>query len=251
MKGRKGKIIIAAVGAIVLLGFAAFLLVWNGVILLNGISAEKYEVKGVDVSHYQGAIDWKTLAKEDIAFAFIKATEGSTFVDEKFEYNFDEAKKTHLAVGAYHFFSFDSNGDTQADNFINTVNGFEGMLPPVVDFEFYGDKEKNPPAKDGLVAELQVMLERLEEHYGTEPIIYATEKSYEMYLADGFEKYDIWIRDVITTPKMSDGREWTFWQYTNRGRLDGYSGEEKYIDINVFKGSKVDFSEYMELRCCK
>ena len=78
---------------------------------------------------------------------FIKATEGSSFVDEHFAYNYAEARKTDLAVGAYHFFSYDSPGAAQAENFINTVAPHAGMLPPVIDVEFYGDKEKKSAGK--------------------------------------------------------------------------------------------------------
>ena len=224
------------------------LLVWNGNILLNGFASRGYEVLGVDVSHYQGDIDWELLSQQDIRFAFIKATEGSTFVDDRFEYNFSEAQKTDLKVGAYHFFSFDSSAEAQASNFISTVKPFDGMLPPVVDFEFYGELESNPPDKATTRSSLQALLDILENYYGVEPIIYATETSYELYLANGFGDYDIWIRNVITSPHLSDGREWTFWQYTNRGKLKGYSGEERFIDINVFNGNLEAFEAYSVYR---
>lgn len=239
------KAAIAVLASIAVICAVLFILVWNGVILLNGFSAERYAVKGIDVSSYQGEIDWETLASENISFVFIKATEGSSFADECFGYNFEEAQKTNLAVGAYHFFSYDSEGGTQAENFIKTVQPFEGMLPPVIDLEFYGDKEKNPPDREYVDVQLNEMLDALEEYYGQKPIIYATEKSYELYLSGGYEEYDIWIRNVITKPKLSDGREWKFWQYTNRDRLSGYSGEEKYIDVNVFCGSAEEFDQYL------
>ncbi len=245
MKPKTKKIIVISVSAFLLLGAVLFCLVWNGIIILNGISAGEYPIRGVDVSAYQGEIDWQELSAQNISFAFIKATEGSSHVDERFDYNFKEAQKTDLAVGAYHFFSFDSAGASQAENFIDNVKAFEGMLPPTVDFEFYGDKEKNPPKKEAVTKELDVMLEMLTEHYGQRPIIYATEKSYELYLSGGYEKYDIWIRNVITSPRLSDGRAWTFWQYTNRERLRGYNGEEKYIDMNVFYGNDAEFREYL------
>lgn len=219
-------------------------LVWNGIILLNNPSPSRYPVRGVDVSRYQGQINWELLASNDISFAFIKATEGSSHVDSCFSYNYEEARKTGLRVGAYHFFSYDSEGQTQADHYIAVVEKTDGMLPPVIDLEFYGDKEQNPPAQDQVRRELTVMLGRLEEYYGMKPIIYATEKSYKLYLADAFQEYDIWIRNVITSPHLSDHREWTFWQYTNRGKLEGYQGDENYIDMNVFRGSSEDFLNY-------
>lgn len=214
--------------------------------VLNGIPSCRYDIKGVDVSSYQGEIDWNVLSSQKISFAFIKATEGSSFVDDYFAYNFREAQKTSLPVGAYHFFSYDSEGRTQAENFINTVVPFEGMLPPVIDLEFYGDKEKNPPDRADVEKQLKTMLVLLEEHYNQRPIIYATEKSYELYLSNDYKEYDIWIRNVISKPKLYDDREWTFWQYTDRKRLKGYSGKEKYIDVNVFNGNVQEFSVYLE-----
>ena len=76
---------------------------------------------GVDVSAFQGKIDWHILAGESISFAFIKATEGSGYVDDNFEDNWRKASQTDLKIGAYHFFSYDSSGLTQAENFIQTV----------------------------------------------------------------------------------------------------------------------------------
>ena len=240
----KKKSIIAVFAVLCIIGCSLFALVWNGIILLNNPSQEKYPVRGVDVSAYQGEIDWQTLAAQDISFAFIKATEGSTFVDKKFAYNFELAQQTGLSVGAYHFFSYDSPGSTQAENFIANVIPFEGMLPPVIDLEFYGDKQKNPPDRAYVNKELSNMIDILTNHYGISPIIYATEKSYELYLEGGYKSCDIWIRNVISKPDISDGRPWTFWQFTNRGRMDGYNGEEKYIDINVFAGTEAGFAAY-------
>lgn len=237
-------ILSAFAGACLLAGLTLFLLVWNGVLLLNSPSRETYPVRGVDVSSYQGEIDWPVLAGQDIQFAFIKATEGSRFVDNYFSYNFAQAQESGLRVGAYHFFSYDSPGETQAENFIRTVPVVQGALPPVVDVEFYGGNEKHPPEKEPVERELSVMLEKLEKQYGQRPILYATEKSYSLYLAGGFVDYDIWIRNVITSPTLSDGRDWTFWQYTNRERLDGYRGKETFIDMNVFDGTKEEFAVY-------
>ncbi len=226
-------------------------MVFNGTIILNVYQSNQYDIKGIDVSHYQGQIDWDVLASQNISFAFIKATEGSSFVDPNFTDNFAEAGKTSLEVGAYHFFSYDSSGQTQAENFINTVIPFEGMLPPVIDVEFYGDKEKNPPTREQVSQQLKVMLDLLEEHYHQKPIIYATGKSYELFLSNDYEEYDIWIRNVFTKPKLSDGRQWVFWQYTDHDQLAGYHGKEKYIDVNVFYGDHEQYAEYLKNRTYK
>ena len=238
MKSRRKKIAALIGGIIALLLVAVTALVcavYYGYYHVNGPRAAKYPVHGVDVSHYQGEIDWNEMAAQDIQFAFIKATEGSIYVDERFAENYQEARQTDLKVGAYHFFSFDSAGLTQAENFIETVENFDGMLPPVVDVEFYGNKAENPPAPEEVQPQLQAYLDAVEDAYGMKPIIYATYESWELYVKDQFDDYPLWIRDIWNQPKNS--ADWTFWQYTNRGRLKGFSGEEPYVDLNVFFGT--------------
>lgn len=246
-KNKKRTIIIFSCIAVVIVFIAVFgILLWNGVILLNNPSKEDYPVRGIDVSSYQGEIDWEILAKQDIQFAFIKATEGSSFTDPNFAENYKNAQKTDLRIGAYHFFSYDSSGKTQAENFIANVPIIDNMLPPVVDVEFYGDKEKNPPDSEFVEKELNDFLKAIEEYYNMKPIIYATEKSYSMFISEKYNDYDIWIRNVFTSPSLSDGEVWIFWQYTDRAVLDGYNGSEKFIDMNVFNGSNKDFESYGE-----
>jgi len=241
---RRNILVPAMITALFLIGVLFCMLVYKGVVILNRATAGKYPVCGVDVSSYQGTIDWETLAAQNIQFAFIKATEGSSYADTCFSYNWEQASSCGLRVGAYHFFSYDSPGSTQADNFIKTVPKIDNMLPPVVDVEFYGDKDKNPPDADTVEKELSDLLQKLEAYYGLKPILYATEKSYRLYIAGRFDGYDLWIRNVITAPALSDKRDWTFWQYTDREQLDGYSGKEKYIDLNVFFGSEEEFERY-------
>nr|WP_276579282.1 GH25 family lysozyme [Bacillus thuringiensis] len=219
-------------------------LVFQCIFIPNQISADKYEIKGVDVASYQGDIDWRELEKQNMKFAFIKATEGSSFVDEYFSKNWRNANKTDMRIGAYHFFSFDSKGETQAEQFIRTVPKYKQALPPVIDVEFYANKKDNPPKREDVTKELAVMIEMLEKHYDKKVILYATQEAYDLYIKDAYPKCDIWIRSVLTKPSLSDERKWTFWQYTNRGRLSGYNGKEKYIDLNVFYGNEEEFENY-------
>lgn len=222
----------------------AMVLLYKGILQCNYLSAKKYPVRGIDVSAYQGNINWDTLAMQNIQFAYIKATEGSGFVDKRFQKNYTDARKQNIRVGAYHFFSFDSPGETQAINYEESVPCEERMLPPVVDVEFYGAKEKNPPQKESLQKELDCLLKHLEQHYGKKPVIYTTNKMYKIYIKDKYKDYDIWIRSVYCNPRYLGQKNWTFWQYSNRGRLAGYDGEEEFIDLNVFCGSVEEFEIY-------
>ncbi|KFN02712.1 glycosyl hydrolases 25 family protein [Bacillus clarus] len=177
-------------------------------------------------------------------FAFIKVTEGSSFVDEYFAENWANAVKTNMRIGAYHFFSFDSKGETQAQQYIRTVPKNGQALPPVIDVEFYSDKKDNPPKRKDVAKELSVMIKMLEKHYEKKVILYATQEAYDLYIKDRYPECDIWIRSILTKPSLLDQRKGTFWQYTNRGRLKGYSGKEKYIDLKVFYGNKEEFEKY-------
>ena len=119
------------------------------------------------------------------------------------------------------------------------------MLPPVVDVEYYADKRQNPPAVEDVQRELQVMLDELEQYYGMKPVVYSTEEVWEKYLNGCFDAYPLWIRNVFHRPAVPD-EKWTFWQYSNRGRLDGYTGDERFIDLNVFAGDEARWAGFTE-----
>ncbi|MDE6620097.1 MAG: hypothetical protein K2K74_06345 [Lachnospiraceae bacterium] len=212
-------------------------------IKINPILAEGYEVHGVDVSHYQGNIDWDVLSQQNLDFAFIKATEGSTHVDECFQDNWQAAERTHLYLGAYHFFSFDSEGDKQAASYIETVGNLDGKLAPVVDVEYYGNKSSNPPQRAEVIENLGAMLDALEQYYEVKPIIYTTYTVYNDYIKGEFEDYPLWVRSIYCPPSVLFGNKWSFWQYMDTAMLDGYAGAEQYIDVNVFKGTKQELEK--------
>lgn len=214
-------------------------------IKINPIFAKGYEVHGVDVSHYQGAIDWEVLSQQNLDFAIIKATEGSTHVDECFLDNWQAAEQTHLALGAYHFFSFDSEGDRQAASYIDTVGNLNGKLAPVIDVEYYGNKRNDPPDRAEVVENLSAMLDALEQHYEIKPIIYTTYTVYNDYIKGEFEDYPLWVRSVYCPPTVLFGDKWCFWQYMDTAMLDGYAGDQKYIDVNVFRGTKQELEKLM------
>ena len=171
LRKKSTKIILIIFAIILTIVISVGIMLWNGIIFLNNPSIDEYPVRGVDVSSYQGKIDWKTLSEQDIQFAFIKATEGSSFVDPNFSENYSNAQKTNLRIGAYHFFSYDSSGKTQAENFIKVVPISDNMLPPVVDVEFYSDKEQNPPNSKDVDKELNAFLQEIEKYYKKKPII--------------------------------------------------------------------------------
>lgn len=231
--------------AVILLAAAALgaALVLSKTVRINPYFAEKYQVQGIDVSHYQGDICWEKIREQDIDFAFIKATEGSGHLDERFQENWEESAMAGIPAGAYHFFSFDSPGKNQAEWYITNAGSLEGRLIPAVDVEFYGNKEADPPQKAEVVRELKAFLDRLEDEYQARPVIYTTYKVYELYILGEFEGYPLWIRNVYYPPDVDMKGKWDFWQYTDRAVMDGYQGEEKYIDKNVFCGDEEEMKK--------
>ena len=200
---------------------------------------EKTSTIGVDLSSYQADVDMNALKAQGIAFVYIKATEGSTHRDERFPENWENANGAGLLSGAYHFFSYDSPGATQAENYIAAVGPeLTGRLLPVVDVEYYGDKEENPPPREDVVRELSVFLDALEAQYGVRPMIYTRSDIYEAYLAETFDSYPFWISSLYTPISWNYHGDWYLWQYLNRGVLEGYEGGEKYIDLNVLNKEK-------------
>ncbi|MBO7728987.1 MAG: glycoside hydrolase family 25 [Oscillospiraceae bacterium] len=219
---------------------AVFLLAKQKKIFINKwFVDEKTSVIGADVSSYQTEINMNKLKEQNIEFIYIKATEGSTFQDPRFAENWENAAKAELLSGAYHFFSYDSEGRTQAENFIRTVGtDLRGRLLPAVDVEYYGDKEKNPPEKEDVIRELRIYLEMLEEEYGVKPLIYTRSDIYEKYLKGEFDEYKKWMSSLYTPLSWSYKDDWYIWQYLNRGKLEGYTGGEMSIDLNVLNKEK-------------
>ena len=200
---------------------------------------EKNSTIGVDVSSYQANINMNKLKEQNIKFIYIKATEGSSKQDDKFAENWENSKQAELLSGAYHFFSYDSEGKTQAENFIKTVGtDIKGRLLPVVDVEYYGDKEQNPPNKEDVIRELKIFLEMLEKEYGVKPLIYTEADLYDKYLKGEFDGYKKWMSSLYTPLSWNYKDDWYIWQYLNRGELEGYTGGEKYIDLNILNKDK-------------
>ena len=203
----------------------------------NRPSKETYPVRGIDVSHHQGRIDWDDVSDEDISFVYIKATEGENFRDSLFAHNLLNARRIGLKVGAYHYYLASKDPLKQAYNFISNVPPISVSLPPVLDIELPTDL-KTEKSHSQIVSEIYTCLKELEKHYRKKPLIYTDYINYDKYLKTGFAEYDFWIRDIYDTPRFSDGRSWSFWQHSDKGLVKGISG---LVDLNVFSGNRGKF----------
>ena len=190
---------------------------------------DDFPLKGIDVSHHQGRIAWEDVAEAEIDFVFIKATEGTDWVDPRGASNWRGAKAAGLRVGAYHYYLLCKTGGAQAEHFIDHVPIDAGALPPVIDLEHAQNCGLDQPVEE-VRAEISVMISKLRRHYGKDPVLYTTNSFYRDWLQNAFPANQIWIRDIQKYPELPDGRDWTIWQYSHRGRVAGIDGE---VDLNV------------------
>lgn len=225
---------------IVVIGTGLYYAYSNGYIRMNYPSFKEYPVQGIDVSHHQQYIEWDKIDKKVVQFAFIKATEGGNHKDSLFQYNWRESIRNNIPVGAYHFFTFCKEGEEQARNYIHYVPKDSIDLPPIVDLEYGGNCKEN--RKEDLIYEITKYFEIVEDHYQRKVLIYTTNEFYRNYLIDRFPDNPIWIRDILTKPNLPDGKNWLFWQYTNRGRIEGIN---TIVDLNAFNGNKTDFDRLL------
>lgn len=196
---------------------------------IDTVRMDKFEVHGIDVSHYQGRIDWGKVAAQDIDFVFVKATEGGDYQDSIYCDNWDLMKQHGIKRGAYHFFRPQSPVDLQITNFVDNVQLAPGDLPPVLDVETY-----DGASKVQIITAMRQWLYAVEIHFNVKPIIYTNLKFFNKNLAGQFREYPLWIaRYNSREPRLADSREWDFWQYGNKGTIDGIDG---YVDFNVFRG---------------
>lgn len=191
---------------------------------------ENYLIHGIDVSHHQSHIDWKIVAENDIHFVFMKATEGVSLVDSLFCKNWEAAGSTFLKKGAYHFFRPTVSAKKQFENFSMMVHLEDGDLPPVLDIEVTDGVES-----EIIVERCKEWLQMVEGKYKVRPILYTNLKFYHNHLAGAFLDYPVWIaRYNEKLPYLDPGKDWDFWQYGNRGIMEGIKG---YVDFNVFNGT--------------
>ena len=202
---------------------------------------EGYEIHGIDISHYQGKIDWEQLKNAmikgcPVRFVIIKSTEGSSRLDENFRENFNQARDFGFIRGVYHFWSNKSTAREQAYYFLDQVHLTDRDLPPVLDIEHKpADKSVEDFQRDVLT-----WLHIVEDKYHAKPIIYTYYKFKEQYLsAPVFDDYPYWIAHYYVDKVQYKGK-WKFWQHTDVGKLPGIKG---YVDFNIYNGSYYELKQ--------
>ncbi|MFD1601658.1 glycoside hydrolase family 25 protein [Flavobacterium artemisiae] len=192
----------------------------------------KGKVIGIDVSEFQGKVDWDDVEildeKYPVQFVFIRATAGNDRVDRQFKRNWEGAKEEKIMRGAYHYYRPNENSIEQADLFIKTVKLQKGDLPPVLDIE----KLPKNQSLDSLKVGLRRWLTKVEKHYQVRPIIYSGERYYSDFLKEEFSEYLFWIANYnFYREKIED--DWLFWQFTEKASLPGIKHR---VDVNIYNG---------------
>ncbi|SEA89553.1 lysozyme [Flavobacterium gillisiae] len=187
---------------------------------------------GLDVSEYQGKINWVDVdtleSKYPVHFVFIRATVGNDRLDKQFDQNWLGAKKNKLIRGAYHYYRPNENSLEQAELFIKTVTLRKGDLPPVLDIEKLPKNQSVERLKIGL----KRWLKRVEEHYKVKPIIYTGESYYDDFLKEEFSDYLFWIANYNFYRENME-EDWLFWQFTEKASVSGVKGS---VDVNIYNG---------------
>jgi lysozyme len=201
-------------------------------------------VKGVDVSHFDGTVDWAAARRDGIGFAIIKATEGTSFVDNHFTTNWTNTRTNGIIHGAYHFFRPKSDPVAQADFFVKIAGTPKsGDLPPVIDLE----------VTDGLTAAqvaagARTFLQRVQQVTGRVPMIYTSVRVFNSLLGGpaGFSPYSLWVANWnVRCPNIPDPpwTRWTFWQSSATGTVAGFSDP---VDVDSFNGTSADLMAFVK-----
>lgn len=206
---------------------------------LDSLSFGRNATFGIDVSVHQGKIEWSkisTFQDRPISFVYIKASEGATRKDRCYDYNIDEARKTGILVGSYHFFKANREPQLQFDNFSKNVDKSKQDLVPMIDIE------EIRGASESLFKErLATFVKLMEDHYGKKPLIYSQNSFFNRYLAAQYSDYPLMIARYHTQmPKLSNNLEWDIWQFTEEGKIEGMKG---YVDINILNKEKSDLDD--------
>ena len=192
------------------------------------------KLNGVDLSHWNGEIDWPALKKTNITFIFMKATQGVTYVDHAFERNWITAKNYGFYRGAYHFYTPKDDPTTQAKHFLSVVKPEKGDILPVLDIEIAHGEDPEQLRKD-----IAIWIDTVKAAIGRYPIIYTDRGFWDQSIDTSFNHCPLWIAewDNKHAPYLPKGwNKWVFWQYTNAGTLEGIPGAKGKTDLDWFQG---------------
>jgi len=193
------------------------------------LSSSNY-VFGMDVSHYQGKINWNKVkkTKHPIKYVFIRSTMGTDGIDSQFKRNWKHTKKHSYIRGAYHYYRPNENSTEQFNLFASAVKLEKGDFPPILDIE-----QKGNLTSKQLRESVLNWLKLAEKKYKIKPVVYTGRKFYKSYLKGHIKGYPLWIASYSSKHKLN-GINWSFHQFSEKVRVKGIS---HYVDGNDFNGN--------------
>lgn len=185
---------------------------------------------GIDVSHHQGDIDWRAVRDDGIEFAFIKATQGATYIDPRFRTNWEAARAAGVVAGAYHFFSLCSSGQAQAEHFVSVAPPAHDAFGPAVDLELAGNCAQRPPA-GRVTTELASFLRVVGDAWASPVIVYARDDWTDRY-PSRLPGQPRWRFRLLRRPS----NDWLLWQVGGYAHVNGVDGR---VDLDVAAAPKL------------
>lgn len=187
-------------------------------------------IHGIDISHYQGQVFWETIAENsNMAYVYIKATEGGDRIDPRYENNLRTAHKNGLAVGSYHFYRPKTPQHKQLKNFTTQCRPKEQDLIPMIDIEVTTGLRT-----EAFCDSLFKFLDLVEKYYKQKPLLYTGANFYDKYLLGKLDGYKVMIAQYTQRqPILKDDLDYILWQYTGKGHIKGIKG---YVDKSRFMG---------------
>ena len=195
----------------------------------NKVNTDVTQFDGIDISKHQGTINWEELKRNpSIKYVYIKATEGSDYVDPKYRENIRNARKHGFKVGSYHFLTNKSSARAQFQNFVRNVNRDEQDLLPIIDVEVCRQWSSQQ-----LRDSIKVFADLLEEYYGCKPMIYTSEKFFSKHLGRAFADYPLFIAKYSNS-QPNIGYKWILWQFSDCGYFKAVKGNYGEVDLSRF-----------------
>ncbi|MCD7740957.1 MAG: hypothetical protein LUI06_01965 [Ruminococcus sp.] len=209
---------------------------YRGQIWFNEPRKRDYPVRGAVVDEELGEIDWEVMSQQTISFTYIRATKGTTTVDEQLKSSRKGVKKTDLLVGFYHEFDFSADGEKQAENYIEQCGDLSGKLRPMVKVTKYGIYNLHMKNAEDVKESLSEFLDAIEEEYGRRCVIMCDSACYEKYIEPYFDDYSLWIIDHFSEP--DEYEDWALWEFNPRVRTEGYENSKRYFALSVYRQEK-------------
>lgn len=200
---------------------------------------------GIDVSHHNGVVSWLALRDSGLAFAYVKASQGTSYRDPSFAAHWSKTSQLSIPRGAYHFFDPRTDPARQAKHFLKVVGSDAGELPPVVDVERGAPESRH--GCERLTRSLRIFVDVVEAALDRKMMIYTGHRFWKERACDttDFGDRGLWIASYgATQPHLPTGwQHWTLWQYSPKGKIGDI---EATFDVDRFGGSRAEFTAWLE-----